>query len=142
MNINDLTSAYMAIRTEREKLSFEFKKVDESLKSEQTVLEQEMLKLCAEQGADSIRTPNGTVMRGVKSRFHVLDWDTFYEFVIKNRAPQLLQKRVHESNFEEFMIGKESDGLPPGVNVAKEYVITVRKPSKETQSLDFEALNQ
>ena len=68
MNINDLTSAYMAIRTEREKLSFEFKKVDESLKSEQTVLEQEMLKLCAEQGADSIRTPNGTVMRGVKSR--------------------------------------------------------------------------
>lgn len=100
------------------------------------------LSFAQEQGADSIRTPNGTVMRGVKSRFHVLDWDTFYEFVIANRAPQLLQKRVHESNFEEFMTGKEKDGLPPGVNVAREYVITVRKPSKETQSLDFEALNQ
>lgn len=132
MNINDLTSAFMAIRTERERIAADFKKVDEDLKSQQVVLEQEMLKLCSEQGADSIRTPNGTVMRGIKNRFHVLDWDSFHEFVIEHKVPQLLQKRVHESNFEEFMSGREKEGLPPGINVAREYTITVRKPAKDT----------
>jgi hypothetical protein len=42
-------------------------------------------------------------MRSIKSRVHVLDWDAFYDYVLENKAPQLLQKRVHESNFEEFM---------------------------------------
>ena len=69
-------------------------------------------------------------MRSIKSRVHVLDWDAFYDYVLENKAPQLLQKRVHESNFEEFMSERRSDGLPPGVNVAREYSITVRKPSK------------
>jgi len=140
MNVNDLTSAFMAIRVERERLAADFKKVDEDLKSQQVVLEQEMLKLCSEQGADSIRTPNGTVMRGIKNRFHVLDWDTFHEFVLEHRVPQLLQKRVHESNFEEFMSGREKEGLPPGINVAREYTITVRKPSKDTASFNVEAV--
>jgi hypothetical protein len=140
MNINDLTSAFMAIRLERDKIAAEFKKVDEDLKAQQTVLEQEMLKLCSEQGADSIRTPSGTVMRNIKNRFHVLDWDSFHQFVIEHRVPQLLQKRVHEGNFEEFMSGREKEGLPPGINVAREYTITVRKPSKETASFNVEAV--
>jgi hypothetical protein len=140
MNINDLTSAFMAIRTERDKLAANFKQADEELKSQQVILEQEMLKLCSEQGADSIRTPSGTVMRNIKNRFHVLDWDSFHEFVIEHRVPQLLQKRVHEGNFEEFMTGREKEGLPPGINVAREYTITVRKPSKETVSFNVEAV--
>ena len=140
MNVNDLTVAFMAIRAERERLAANFKREDEDLKGQQIVLEQEMLKLCSEQGADSIRTPNGTVMRGIKNRFHVLDWDTFHEFVLEHRVPQLLQKRVHESNFEEFMSGREKEGLPPGINVAREYTITVRKPSKDTASFNVEAV--
>lgn len=140
MNVNDLTAAFMAIRAERERLATNFKREDEDLKSQQVVLEQEMLRLCSEQGADSIRTPNGTVMRGIKNRFHVLDWDVFHEFVLEHRVPQLLQKRVHESNFEEFMSGREKEGLPPGINVAREYTITVRKPSKDPAFLNVEAV--
>jgi len=143
MNLNDIVSAFMNIRGEREKLAAKFKSEDESLKAEQTILEQEMLKLCAEQGADSIRTPSGTISRKVKSRFHVIDWSNFYEFVIEQRAPQLLQKRVHETNFEEFMTGREKDGLPPGVNVAREYTVTVYKPSaKDGLSFNPELLTQ
>lgn len=132
VNLSDLVSAFISIRNEREKLSATFKAKDESLKAQQAILEQEMLKLCAEQGADSIRTPNGTISRRIKSRYHIIDWENFYGFVIEHKAPQLLQKRVHESNFEEFMSDRKEDGLPPGVNVAKEYTITVYKPSLST----------
>ena len=138
MNINELTETYMAIRTEREALSHSFKRSDEELKSQQTVIEQEMLKICAEQGADSIRTGYGTVSRQIKNRYHILDWDNFYEFVIEHRIPQLLTKRVHEANFNEFMQGKEEQGLPPGVNIAREYTITVYKPKVETASFNPE----
>lgn len=79
-------------------------------------------------------------MRSIKSRVHVLDWDAFYDYVLENKAPQLLQKRVHESNFEEFMSERRQDGLPPGVNVAREYSITVRKPSK-SEAFDNEAIS-
>ena len=140
MSINDLTQAYMNIRSERERISSEFKNQDETLKSQQVVLEQEMLKICADQGADSIRTSVGTVSRQIKNRFHILDWNSFYQFVLEQKVPQLLQKRVHETNFTDFMQGRENEGLPPGVNVAREYTITVYKPKVETASFNPELI--
>ena len=129
MNIDELTQDYMALRRERERIASEFKTEDERLKEAQSAIEAKLLAMCSEHNVDSVRTKNGTVMRSVKSRVHVLDWDSFYEYVLENKAPQLLQKRVHESNFEEFMSERRGDGLPPGVNVVREYSITIRKPS-------------
>jgi len=139
MNIDELTHDYMALRRERERLAAEFKSADENLREAQSAIEAKLLDLCSQHNVDSVRTKNGTVMRSIKSRVHVLDWDVFYDYVLENKAPQLLQKRVHESNCEEFMSERRGDGLPPGVNVAREYSITVRKPSK-SDAFDNEAL--
>jgi hypothetical protein len=140
MNIDELTHDYMILRRERERVAFEFKMTDEKLRDAQAEIEAKLLALCTEHNVDSMRTKNGTVMRSIKSRVHVLDWDAFYDYVLENKAPQLLQKRVHESNFEEFMSERRQDGLPPGVNVAREYSITVRKPSK-SEAFDNEAVS-
>lgn len=140
MNIDELTHDYMVLRRERERVAFEFKMTDEKLRDAQAEIEAKLLALCTEHNVDSMRTKNGTVMRSIKSRVHVLDWDAFYDYVLENKAPQLLQKRVHESNFEEFMSERRQDGLPPGVNVAREYSITVRKPSK-SEAFDNEAIS-
>jgi hypothetical protein len=140
MNIDELTHDYMVLRRERERVAFEFKMTDEKLRDAQAEIEAKLLALCTEHNVDSMRTKNGTVMRSIKSRVHVLDWDAFYDYVLENKAPQLLQKRVHESNFEEFMSERRQDGLPPGVNVAREYSITVRKPSK-SEAFDNEAVS-
>jgi hypothetical protein len=113
MNINELTEAYMAIRTEREALSRSFKRSDEELKSQQTVVEQEMLKICAEQGADSIRTGYGTVSRQIKNRYHILDWDNFYEFVIEHRIPQLLTKACSRGELQRVHAGERGTRVTP-----------------------------
>lgn len=136
MTAEDLTNAYMNIRIEREKLSADFKEKDEALKEELEVVERELLKICAEQNVDLMRTKFGTVSRSIKTRVHVIDWDSFYDYIIEHKAPQLLTKRIHESNFEEFTSERKHEGLPPGVNVAREYTITVRKPSKKETVLD------
>jgi hypothetical protein len=42
----------------------------------------------------------------------------------------LLERRVHQGNFKEFMSQHQDAGLPPGINLMREFGITVRKVSK------------
>ena len=129
MTIDELTKDYMALRQQRECLASDFKKTDEELKMAQSNIEAKLIEICNEQNMDSVRTAHGTVMRSIKQRVHVTDWDSFYDYIIENKAPQLLHKRIHEGNFEEFMQDRKDDGLPPSVNVVREYQVIVRKPS-------------
>ena len=129
-NTDELVEAYLQIRTAREKLLREYEIADGALKEDALKLESVMLEMCNAVNADSIKTKHGTVMRNLNERFFCQDWDNFYKFVLDNEAVQLLERRIHQGNFREFMGQHESDGLPPGVNVMREYGISVRKASK------------
>ena len=85
--------------------------------------------MCNEISADSIKTAHGTVIRKLNERFFCQDWDNFRKYVLENEAVELLERRIHQSNFRQHMAEHEGDGLPPGVNVMREYGITVRKSS-------------
>lgn len=127
---DQLVEAYLLIRSERDKLRNEYELADARLKEDMSKLEAVMLDMCNSVNADSIKTRHGTVMRKLNERFFCQDWDHFYKFVLDNEAVQLLERRIHQSNFREFLKENESDGLPPGVNVMREYGVSVRKASK------------
>lgn len=127
---DQLVEAYLLIRTEREKLARDYETADNALKQDMLQLETVMLDMCNTVNADSIKTKHGTVMRKMNERFFCQDWDNFYRFVLDNEAVQLLERRIHQGNFKEFLKDHESDGLPPGVNVMREYGVSVRKASK------------
>jgi hypothetical protein len=129
-NTDELVEAYLEIRTQREKLLREYEMADASLKDDLSKLEAVMLDMCNAVNADSIKTKHGTVMRKMNERFFCQDWDNFYKFVLENEAVQLLERRIHQSNFKEFLSSHEGDGLPPGVNVMREFGVSVRKASK------------
>lgn len=128
-NLETLVEAYLAIRSEREVLLQRYDEEDKKLKDEMSALEQAMLVICNATNADSIKTSQGTVMRKLNERFYCTDWDNFRKFVMENEAVELLEKRIHQGNFKEFMAENEGDGLPPGVNVMREFGVTVRKPA-------------
>lgn len=129
-NTDELVEAYLEIRTQREKLLREYEIVDASLKDDLSKLEAVLLDMCNAVSADSIKTKHGTVMRKMHERFFCQDWDNFYKFVLENEAVQLLERRIHQSNFKEFISNHGDDGLPPGVNVMREFGVSVRKASK------------
>ncbi len=131
MNVNteELVEAYIAIRTQRELLLRNYEEQDKALKADMAQIEAVMLDVCNQINADSIKTSHGTVMRKLNERFFCQDWDNFYKFVMDQEAPYLLERRIHQSNFKEFMKDHEDSGLPPGVNVMREYGVTVRKSS-------------
>ena len=128
-NLEELVKIYLTIRTERERIESDWKRHDDELMQEMKLLEQSMLTVCNDTNASSIRTESGTVIRSLKERFTTNDWDNFKKFILENQAVDLLERRIHQGNFKEFIAEHKDEGLPPGVNVMREFTIVVRKPS-------------
>jgi hypothetical protein len=129
-NTEELVEAYIAIRTQRDRLKQEYEMADAVFKEQLSQLGAALLAICNTVNADSIRTAHGTVMRKLNERYTCTDWDNFYKFVLDNEAVHLLERRIHQGNFKEYAAENGADGLPPGVNVMREYDVTVRKASK------------
>jgi hypothetical protein len=128
-DMNELVKAYLTIRNEREKIELEYKERDMQLKADMAVLEQEMLAGCNDMKVESLRTDSGTVIKSLKERYTCADRDNFNKFVLETGAVELFEARLHQGNFKEFMSERHHEGLPPGVNVMREFTITVRKPT-------------
>jgi hypothetical protein len=105
---------------------------DEELKADMSQLEAVLLDACNKVSANSINTQYGTVIRKTNERYICNDWDNFGKFILTNQVVELLEHRIHQGNFKKFIAENEADGLPPGVNVMREFGISVRKPSKTT----------
>jgi len=131
IKLDSLVETYLAIRNERDKLSREHDAKDKELSNDLAQIEQVLLNSCNEVGADSIRTGAGTVIKSTKENFVCGDWDNFKQYVMDNDAIELLQQRIHQTNFKEFLSGREDEGLPPGISSMREFRVTVRKPTSK-----------
>ena len=125
-DLDQLTSIYLKIRDKRAENKREFENVDKDLEAQQQMLAEQMLDTCKEMNADSIRTPHGTIIRSVKSKYWTGDWDSMYNFIKEHDAFGLLEKRLHQTNMKDFL-NENPDVMPMGLNVENEYTIVVRR---------------
>ena len=128
--LDTLTALYIKIRDKRAANKKMFEAEDSDLEEQMKVLAQEMLDVCKDMNADSIRTPHGTIIRSVKSRYWTNDWDSIYGFIEETGAFGLLEKRIHQTNMKDFL-AENPDLYPKGLNVESEYTVVVRR-SKES----------
>jgi hypothetical protein len=127
--LDKLTAIYIKMRDAKDKLTADYKQQYADLEEQMAVLEAEMLEICKNMNADSIRTKAGTIIRSVKSRYWTNDWDSMYHFIKENDAYGLLEKRLHQTHMKEFL-SENPNLLPMGLNVESEYTVVVRR-SKE-----------
>ena len=125
-DLDQLTAIYLKIRDTRAENKREFENVDKDLEEQQKMLAEQMLDSCKEIGADSIKTPHGTIIRSVKSKYWTGDWDSMYTFIKEHNAFGLLEKRLHQTNMKDFL-QENPDAMPMGLNVESEYTIVVRR---------------
>jgi hypothetical protein len=128
-NLGKLTEIYIKIRDKRLANKKVFEAEDQDLEDQMKVLAQEMLDVCKDMNADSIRTPHGTIIRSVKSRYWTNDWDSMYGFIEETGAFGLLEKRLHQTNMKDFL-AENPDLYPKGLSVENEFTVVVRR-SKE-----------
>ena len=124
--VDTLVEAFVALREEKRELERNVALKIEQLDKEMEVLTSALKDLCKELGADSIRTAHGTVIRTIKTKYWTNDWSSFHRFMKDNDAFELLEKRIHQTNMKTFL-EENPDLLPEGLNMDKEYAITIRK---------------
>lgn len=128
-DLDSLAAVYLKMRDARDAVRREAEAKEKEIVEQMNIVEQEMLEVCKALGADSIRTPHGTIIRSVKSRYWTNDWDSMYRFIRDHDAFGLLEKRLHQTHMKEFL--DENPSLfPAGVNVENSYSVVVRR-SKE-----------
>lgn len=129
-SVNQLASIYLRIRDERDKIKTAYEEEDKKLAEQMAVVEAEMLEVFRDTESTSIKTPAGTVMRRVATRYWTNDWDSMYNFIRENDAYGLLERRIHQTNMKQF-IEENPDVFPPGMLVDSQFKITVRRGKNE-----------
>ena len=122
ISADKLTKIYIKIRDKRKAL----KAHDDSLKAQQDIILEQLLAICNDQGAATIRTEYGTVSRREAKRFWTSDWEAFYAFINEHKANYLLQQRIHTDNMEKFLEGNEHLH-PPGLNIYNKQSVVITK---------------
>jgi hypothetical protein len=122
---------YRKIRGAIDAKEEEHKTEIDTLKEQLGVVEAKLLDICNTQNIDSLRTPQGTVMRSVRTRYWTSDWEKLYDFIDKHGAPYLLERRISSSAMKDFLQQSPDIPLPEGLNTDSRYAITVRKPTNK-----------
>ena len=127
--LDKLAKVYRKIRDRIGKLTQEYETEVENLKAQQAEISAAMKDILLSTGQKSANTNEGTIILGTKTRYTTHDWDSFKKFVLEHQVVELLEQRIAQRNMSIFL--EENPTLvPPGLDQATEYTITVRKPSK------------
>ena len=126
LSADKLAEVYIKIRDARAKLKEEYEEQDAIAKEQQDLIAEQMLAICKEQNADSIKTQAGTIIRKVDTRYWTSDWESMYQFIQENDAYPLLEKRIHQTNMRQFL-EENPELLPAGLMTDSKYTIVVRR---------------
>lgn len=125
-NIGDLVDALHAMR---EKIAVQQAKVDE-LKSERTTLEERLLNAMSESGITAARGTKATVSVTPDIRPQLVDPDKFFAFVLRNKAVQLLERRIAKNAYLEMKTARRGKAIP-GVTEISIDRLNVRKVNSD-----------
>lgn len=127
--LDRIVQARQAIKDARTVKRHAWEKEDLALEDDQKKLDMLLLGRLNEQGATSIATPHGTVIRSLKLKPSAADWSAIWEWVIADASRgELMERRLKTAFIKEYM--EANDGaIPPGINLHREYEVSVRRPT-------------
>ena len=126
MTPDKLTKTFLKIRAKRSLLSAEFKKEDDKLQQQQDRIKQAMLDHCERHNVQSVKSSEGLFFTSSKTKYWASDWDAMHTFIKEHNVPELLDKRINQTNMKDFL-EDNPDKLPDGLEISQETSISVRK---------------
>lgn len=121
-----LVKAYIKMRDKRAEILRAYEEEDGKIEAQMDMISAELMRMCKEIGADSIRTEFGNVYRTVRTRYETTDWDNMYKFIMEHDIPQVLERRISVTNMKQFL-DENPTLMPVGMNVNNKYTVTVRR---------------
>jgi hypothetical protein len=124
--VDKLVKAYIKMRDAHTEMLHKFQEEENQIKEQMSQVKQALLEYCKTNNLESVKTAEGMFYRTVKRRYTTADWDSMNKFILEHQVPELLEKRLHQGNMEQFLT-EHPDLLPPGLNCDAEYSVTVRR---------------
>ena len=126
VSAEELARIYIKIRDAKEAAVERHKQELAEFNEQLDAIANEMLEMCKELNASSLRTDAGTIIRKVTTNFNTNDWESMFNFIKEHNAFGLLQQRLHQSNMKQFL-EEHPDLLPPGLWSESKYTIVVKR---------------
>lgn len=126
ISLSKLVKVYLKMKDKRSELSAKFTEEDNAIKEQMDMVKRALLQHCKDAGVDSVRTSEGLFYKTTRNSYWTSDWESMGNFIVEHNVPQLLEKRIQQTNMKQFL-EEHPDLLPPGLNVDSEYTITVRR---------------
>lgn len=120
--IEKLTRVYIKMRNKKSELYHESLKLEADMEKIKLAILEHMKLL----GAESIRTEAGLAYRTVRTTYSTSDWESMHKFILEHGVPDLLEKRIQQTNMKAFL-EENPDVLPPGLNANMEYSVTIKR---------------
>lgn len=124
--IEKLTRIYIKMRAKKEELNRELEEKIGKLEGDMKTVKTAILDHMKSIGAESLRTEAGVVYRTVRTTYSTSDWESMGKFILEHGVPELLEKRLHQTNTKAFL-EENPDLLPPGLNANMEYSVTIQR---------------
>lgn len=132
-NINDVVAHYIKLRDRKAAINAEAEARANAITEQMLKLEAWLKQQADQLGTTQFKTPSGTAYFKMDDFSTVADWDAVLEFVKKNEAFDLLEKRVSKTAVRSYL--DEHKTIPPGVNYGTRVVMGVRKPTANTDEI-------
>lgn len=132
--LDRVVQARQAIKDARTIKRHAWEKEDIALEEDQKKLDVLLLQLLNQQGASSIATEHGTVIRSLKLKPSAADWGAIWDWIVQDPARgELLERRLKTAFIKEHM-EQNNGAIPPGINLHREYEVSVRRPNNKSAS--------
>ena len=126
IDVNKLVRVYLKMKDAHTQMLHDFQEKETELKGQMDQVKQALLEYCKEHNTESVKTESGLFYRTVSKKYWTSDWDSMYRFIKEHDVPELLERRVSQTTFKEFLQANP-DKLPEGMNVDSRYAITVTR---------------
>jgi hypothetical protein len=124
--LEKLTRIYIKMRDKKAEVTHELEEKVSKIEQDMKTVKTAILAHMKEIGAESLRTESGIVYRTVRTTYATSDWESMHKFILEHGVPDLLEKRLQQTNMRAFL-EEHPDMLPPGLNANSEYSVTIKR---------------
>lgn len=124
--LTKLVRVYLKMKDKKDEIDNAYKETTQELGEKMALVKGALLEHCKEHGVEGARTTAGLFYRTTTTNYWTNDWMAMHDFVLEHRAPELLEKRLHQGNVKQFL-EENPDVLPPGMNTETKYQISIRR---------------
>lgn len=134
LQIKEVLAKRIKLRDKLHDLKVKFDEDSQKIRDVEQKCEAWLLERAREAGVTQFKVDGiGTAYISIKTKVSCGDWPTLYEWIIKTKNVEALERRVSSTFVKEFRA--EHKSLPPGVNTFDEQVMNVRRDTKSKGDL-------